>query len=53
MKNGDIIKGLGLAGVVFLLSFKNAFGGNMHEQLTYLYFFSAITLLLFYRAKIN
>jgi hypothetical protein len=51
MKRSDFLKILCVAGIMFLFSFKNASGGNLHEQLAYLYFFSAITLLLFYRAK--
>jgi hypothetical protein len=52
MKRGDFFKGLCIAVAASMLLSKVTFNSNEHDQLTYLYFFSAITLSLFYRSKI-
>ncbi len=51
MNGGYFFRGLILVILISIMSYKNAFGSNLQEQLTYLYFFSAITLTFFYRKR--
>lgn len=53
MKKSDLLKGLCLVIAVSLLQYKRAYASDLREQLTYLYFFSAITVLFFYRARMS